>query len=57
MIMYYASELAGEELPFNTDQWDGYPREREEFYKNISNLESNLILAGDSTILVFEFIR
>ena len=45
---YYTSELAGEELPFNTDQWDGYPREREEFYKAISNSDSNLILAGDS---------
>ena len=45
---YYTSELAGEELPFNTDQWDGYPREREEFYKTISNSQSNLILAGDS---------
>ena len=45
---YYTSELAGEELPFNTDQWDGYPREREEFYKYISNSQSNLILAGDS---------
>jgi len=45
---YYTGELAGEALPFNTDQWDGYPWEREEFYKIISNSKSNLILAGDS---------
>ena len=40
--------LAGTEIPYNTDQWDGYPKEREKFYKAISNSQSNLILAGDS---------
>ena len=40
--------LAGTEIPYNTDQWDGYPKEREKFYKTISNSQSNLILAGDS---------
>ena len=40
--------LAGTEIPYNTDQWDGYPKEREKFYKTISNSQSSLILAGDS---------
>ena len=42
------SALAGKEIPYNTDQWDGYPNERDKFYKIISNSQSNLILAGDS---------
>lgn len=40
--------LAGKEIPYNTDQWDGYPKEREKFYKSIQSSQSNLILAGDS---------
>lgn len=40
--------LAGSEIPYNPDQWDGYPKEREKFYKAIINSQSNLILAGDS---------
>ena len=41
-------QLAGQKLPFNTDQWDGYPKERDKFYNIISQSQSNLILAGDS---------
>ena len=45
---YLAKQLAGEKLPTNTDQWDGYPLEREKFYDAISKSQSNVILAGDS---------
>ena len=45
---YLAKQLAGEKLPTNTDQWDGYPAEREKLYKVISESQSNVILAGDS---------
>lgn len=45
---YLAKQLAGEKLPTNTDQWDGYPVEREKFYEAISKSQSNVILAGDS---------
>ena len=41
-------QLAGKKLPWNTDQWDGYPKEREKFYKIIQNSQSNIILAGDT---------
>ena len=40
--------LSGKEIPYNTDQWDGYPKERDKFYKTISNSQANIILAGDS---------
>ena len=40
--------LSGKEIPYNTDQWDGYPKERDKFYKIISNSQANVILAGDS---------
>ena len=45
---YLAKQLAGEKLPTNTDQWDGYPVEREKFYEKIAKSQSNVILAGDS---------
>ena len=45
---YLTKQLAGEELATNTDQWDGYPKEREKFYRSISKSQSNIILAGDS---------
>ena len=45
---YLRKQLSGKKLPINTDQWDGYPEEREVFYKLISNSQSNIILAGDS---------
>ena len=45
---YLTKQLAGEELATNTDQWDGYPKERENFYRSISKSQSNIILAGDS---------
>ena len=41
-------DLAGAKLPYNTDQWDGYPNEREQFYRNIEASQSSVILAGDS---------
>jgi len=41
-------QLAGEGIPINTDQWDGYPMERQDFYKVIAKSQSNLVLAGDS---------
>ena len=40
--------LAGTKIPYNTDQWDGYPLERQKFYKTIKSSQSNLVLAGDS---------
>ncbi len=45
---YLRKQLAGQELPINTDQWDGYPKERDKFYNVISESQSNIILAGDS---------
>ena len=45
---YVAKQLAGEKLAFNTDQWDGYPSEREKLYEIMSKSQSNIILAGDS---------
>ncbi len=45
---YLSKQLAGEKVPINTDQWDGYPLEREKFYEVISQSQSNVILAGDS---------
>ena len=45
---YLSKQLAGEKLATNTDQWDGYPYEREKLYKVLSNSQSNIILAGDS---------
>jgi len=41
-------DLAGAKLPYNTDQWDGYPIEREQFYRNIEASQSSVVLAGDS---------
>ena len=41
-------DIAGAKLPYNTDQWDGYPNEREQFYRNIEESQSSIILAGDS---------
>ncbi|MDC1150268.1 alkaline phosphatase D family protein [Gammaproteobacteria bacterium] len=46
--MHIYLQLAGKKLPWNTDQWDGYPKEREKFYKIIQNSQSNIILAGDT---------
>ena len=45
---YLRKQLAGQELPINTDQWDGYPKERDKFYNVIPESQSNIILAGDS---------
>ena len=45
---YLRQQFAGRKLPTNTDQWDGYPQERETFYKLISESKSNIVLAGDS---------
>jgi alkaline phosphatase D len=46
--MHIYLELAGKKLPWNTDQWDGYPKEREKFYNTIRDNQSNIILAGDT---------
>ena len=46
--MHIYLQLVGKKLPWNTDQWDGYPREREKFYRIIKNSQSNIILAGDT---------
>ena len=40
--------LAGTNIPYNTDQWDGYPNERERFYKIISKSKSSIVIAGDT---------
>ena len=36
---YLAKQLAGEKLPTNTDQWDGYPAEREKFYEDCADIK------------------
>tara|TARA_B110000003_G_scaffold169274_1_gene169119 strand:+ start:594 stop:2183 length:1590 start_codon:yes stop_codon:yes gene_type:complete len=41
-------DIAGAKLPYNTDQWDGYPKARAKFYENIKASQSSIILAGDS---------
>ena len=41
-------QLAGEKIAINTDQWDGYPKEREKFYASLDKSQSTLVLAGDS---------
>ena len=41
-------DIAGANLPYNTDQWDGYPKERERFYKIISKSKSSVVIAGDT---------
>ena len=40
--------LAGTNIPYNTDQWDGYPNEREKLYKVLSKSQSNVVLTGDT---------
>ena len=35
-------------IPYNTDSWDGYPREREKLYKILSKSQSNVVLTGDT---------
>ena len=43
-----SQQLAGEKLAINTDQWDGYPVERQKLYKIIAKSQANIVLAGDS---------
>ena len=36
------------EIPFNTDSWDGYPKERDKLFEILSKSQSNIILTGDT---------
>ena len=40
--------IGGSSVPFNTDAWDGYPRERERFFKELKQANSVLVLTGDT---------
>lgn len=46
--MHRYISLVGTNIPYNTDQWDGYPKERERFYKIISKSKSCVVIAGDT---------
>lgn len=41
-------KIAGMNIPYNTDSWDGYPNEREKLYKVLSKSQSNVVLTGDT---------
>jgi alkaline phosphatase D len=41
-------KLGGLEIPFNTDSWDGYPKERDKLFEILSKSQSNIILTGDT---------
>ena len=41
-------KIAGMNIPYNTDSWDGYPKEREKLYKILSKSQSNVVLTGDT---------
>jgi len=41
-------KIGGTNIPFNTDAWDGYPREREKLFKELKSANSVLVLTGDT---------
>ena len=41
-------KIGGLQIPYNTDAWDGYPRERERLFKELKNANSILVLTGDT---------
>ena len=41
-------KIGGANVPYNTDAWDGYPRERERLFKELKKANSVLVLTGDT---------
>ncbi len=41
-------KIAGMNIPYNTDSWDGYPNERNNLYKILTKSQSNVVLTGDT---------
>lgn len=41
-------KIGGLKVPYNTDAWDGYPRERERLLKELKKANSILVLTGDT---------
>ena len=41
-------KLGGLKIPYNTDAWDGYPKERERIYRILKKANSVVVLTGDT---------
>ena len=41
-------KIGGSSVPYNTDAWDGYPKERERLFNELKNANSVLVLTGDT---------
>jgi len=41
-------KIGGSKVPYNTDAWDGYPKERERLFKELKKANSVLVLTGDT---------
>jgi len=41
-------KIGGANVPYNTDAWDGYPKERERLFKELKKANSILVLTGDT---------
>ena len=41
-------KLGGANVPYNTDAWDGYPKERERIFRELKKANSVLVLTGDT---------
>tara|TARA_B100000886_G_scaffold66059_1_gene41432 strand:- start:3436 stop:3963 length:528 start_codon:yes stop_codon:yes gene_type:complete len=41
-------KIGGANVPYNTDAWDGYPKERERLFKELEKANSVLVLTGDT---------
>ena len=41
-------KIGGANVPYNTDAWDGYPRERERLFNELKQANSILVLTGDT---------
>ena len=41
-------KIGGANVPYNTDAWDGYPKERERLFRELKKANSVLVLTGDT---------
>ena len=41
-------KIGGMDIPYNTDSWDGYPKERNKLLKILSKAQSSIVLTGDT---------
>ena len=41
-------KIGGSSVPYNTDAWDGYPKERERLFNELKKANSVLVLTGDT---------